>query len=109
MQLKQIIDAIGVLKEQIKEAEAKIKSLETNLPKTLEIGIYDGNVYKLSVSERVSEEIDSEKTLGVLGTELFLKVTKVLKTELVKHLSKSAIDKLVSEYKVTLVKSYPKK
>jgi len=74
--LSQIIDDLGVLKAEIAELELKEKALKAALNE-LKPGAYEGDLYRVSISESVRGTLDMEAVRSKLSPQFISAHTRL--------------------------------
>lgn len=98
MTIKEKIDRLGEIRELKNEEKKILAELKEELR---DVGIYQGNVYDLEVSEASEADIIPEKAEAALGKN-FIKCVKVLKTKAQEYLPLEQIDKICGEPRTIL-------
>lgn len=99
----ELIDEYGRLDEDEKAISAKKAELRLRLGKSgiSSPGTYVGDAYEIEVSERVTVELDPQKTQKALGKR-FVEVVKVVKAKAAKLLTTPQMDRLAGETRVDI-------
>jgi hypothetical protein len=77
MELVQAIDMFGLLKAEIAERELKLKALKKACFDKMPVGAYEGELYRLSISESERETLDMEAVRAKLSPQFIAAHTNV--------------------------------
>lgn len=101
MRNKALIDKYGEIDTQIKELKKEMEEVKGKLDIT-EAGVYEGDDYKITASEKVSNEYDTKKIFKVLGEKTFLHCCKVSVTAVKEFIAPMELQKYVSDTKISI-------
>lgn len=99
-----LIDDLGSIRDQIREAKSKEEQVLTMLKELdLPLGTHVGTKYDLVIVERVTQDINAAKLYKMLKLKDFLKTVKVVKDKAKTFLLPDQIDKISEPPVITKV------